>query len=257
MRYVPQMDTHIPPPRATSGIARSIRIYHRDLARIQRMDALYAQFGRAGGLVFDIGAHVGDRIASFRRLGARVVAVEPQPAPLRALWLMFHRDAGVTLVPAAIGAQAGRAQLHCNTRNPTISTVSTDFIAAATGARGWEGQEWDHVIDVQMVTLDRLVAEHGLPDFIKIDVEGFEAQAIAGLTQPVPALSFEFTTIQRAHALDALAQVDRLGAYQFNVALGEEFRFIRPDCVSATEMADYLRDVPAQVNSGDVYARRA
>jgi FkbM family methyltransferase len=201
---MPQMDTHITPPSATSGIARSIRIYHRDHARIQRMDALYAQFMRPRALVFDIGAHVGDRIASFRRLGARVVGVEPQPAPLRALRLMFHRDAGVTLVPAAIGAQAGQVQMHCNTRNPTISTVSMDFILAATDAPGWEGQSWDRIIDVPMVTLDMLVAEHGLPDFIKIDVEGHEAQAISGLTCLVPALSFEFTTIQREGALDGM-----------------------------------------------------
>ena len=245
------------PPSAASGIARSIRIYHRDQARIQRMDRMNARFGRAGGLVFDVGAHVGDRIASFRRLGARVVAVEPQPAPLRALRLMFHRDAGVTLVPAAIGAQAGQVQMHCNTRNPTISTVSADFIAAASGAPGWEGQSWDRVIDVPMVTLDMLVAEHGVPDFIKIDVEGFEAQAIAGLSHPVPVLSFEFTTIQRDRALDALAQVERLGAYKFNVALGEEFSFVLPEWISAADMTKYLRDVPAQVNSGDIYARRA
>ena len=44
-----------------------------------------AQFVRPGDLVFDVGAHVGDRIAAFRRLGARVVAVEPQPALVRTL----------------------------------------------------------------------------------------------------------------------------------------------------------------------------
>ena len=49
------------------------------------MDRLYGQFVRPGDLVFDVGAHVGDRIAAFRRLGARVVAVEPQPALVRTL----------------------------------------------------------------------------------------------------------------------------------------------------------------------------
>ena len=49
------------------------------------MDRLYGSFIRSGDLVFDVGAHVGDRVASFRRLGARVVAVEPQPTMVRAL----------------------------------------------------------------------------------------------------------------------------------------------------------------------------
>jgi len=44
------------------------------------MDRLYRRFVQPGDLVFDVGAHVGDRIASFRRLGARVVAIEPQRA---------------------------------------------------------------------------------------------------------------------------------------------------------------------------------
>lgn len=244
------------PLSAARGIARSIRIYHRDLARKQRMDAMNARFGHAGGLMFDIGAHVGDRIASFRRLGARVVAVEPQPAALRALRLIFRHDAGVTLVPAAIGAQQGRVQLHCNTRNPTISTASVDFIAATAGVAGWEGQVWDKVIDMPMTTLDMLVAQHGVPDFIKIDVEGYEAQAIAGLTHPVPALSFEFTTIQRDRALDALARVDGLGDYAFNVSIGEEFKFVLPDWVTGDVMARFLRAAPMDLNSGDVYARR-
>ena len=56
------------------------------------MDALYARFVKAGDLAFDIGAHVGDRISSFRRLGARVVALEPQPGPARAIRLIHGRD---------------------------------------------------------------------------------------------------------------------------------------------------------------------
>ena len=72
------------------------------------MDALYARFVRAGDLAFDIGAHVGDRIGSFRRLGARVVALEPQPLCARAIRAIYAGDADVTLVEAACG-DAGRA----------------------------------------------------------------------------------------------------------------------------------------------------
>ena len=63
-------------------------------ARDAAMDALYARFVRAGDLAFDIGSHVGDRIGSFRRLGARVVALEPQPLCARAIRAIYAGDDG-------------------------------------------------------------------------------------------------------------------------------------------------------------------
>jgi len=244
-------------PGAVRGIARSIRLYHRDPARLARMDALNSAFARPGGLMFDIGAHVGDRTASFRRLGARVVAIEPQPAALRALRRIFRHDPGVVLVAAAAGAAEGRVALHVNARNPTVSTVSPGFIAAAEGAPGWEGQHWDRVIDVPMLTLDALIARHGVPDFVKIDVEGHEAEVLAGLSRPLPALSFEFTTIQRGVALRALDRLGELGPHAFNLSLGEDHALGLADWVDGRAMAGILRDLPDRANSGDVYARRA
>ena len=96
------------------------------------MDRLYRQFVRPGDLVFDIGAHVGDRIAAFRRLEARVIAVEPQPALIKTLRLLYGRDRNVTIEAAAVGREEGVVELNVNIDNPTVSTVSRDFIAATT-----------------------------------------------------------------------------------------------------------------------------
>ena len=67
--------------------------------RAAALDAFHRRFLGPGDLAFDIGAHVGDRTASFRRLGARVVAVEPQPRLARLLRLLFGRDAGMARSP--------------------------------------------------------------------------------------------------------------------------------------------------------------
>ena len=61
------------------GIARSLLVYHAIPLRQRRMQRLYRQFVRPGDLVFDIGAHVGNRARALAAIGCRVVALEPQP----------------------------------------------------------------------------------------------------------------------------------------------------------------------------------
>src|SRR5690348_10138144 len=86
------------------GIARSLAIYRGQVWKRRRARALYAAFIKPGDLCFDIGAHVGNRTEHFLALGARVVAVEPQPAAMALLRRWYGSDPRVTLVEAALGA---------------------------------------------------------------------------------------------------------------------------------------------------------
>jgi FkbM family methyltransferase len=242
--------------RAARGILHSLRTYYGGHERAAAMDALYGQFVQHGDLVFDIGAHVGDRIGSFRRLGARVVAVEPQPSLVTVLRWIYGRKRDVVIEPAAVGAREGTIDLRINVANPTVSTASEQFVDAARDARGWEGQFWTKSLRVPLTTLDALIARHGVPRFIKIDVEGFEAEALAGLTQATDALSFEFTTIQRDVAATCIEHCTRLGFSRFNAALGESQTLVHRDWIDDDAIRRWLVALPHEANSGDVYARR-
>jgi FkbM family methyltransferase len=241
--------------RTARGVMRSLGVYYRDRNRAEAMDRLYGQFIKPGDLAFDIGAHVGDRIAAFRRLGARVVAVEPQPALVRTLKMLYGMRSGVTIEAKAVGRSDGTIDMKLNAANPTVSTASNAFVDAARDAAGWQDQVWDGAIQVPMTTLDALIAAHGEPAFIKIDVEGFEAEALAGLTRPVRALSFEFTTIQREVARACIERCVALGYTQFNAALGESQKL--GEWRSAKDLVAWLDALPHAANSGDVYARLA
>jgi hypothetical protein len=127
-------------------------------------------------------------------------------------------------------------------------------VRAADGAGGWEGQVWDAAVEVPCVTLDRLIGDYGLPAFAKIDVEGFEDRVLAGLSRPLPALSFEFTTIARDVAQRCLDRLARLGPYGFDLALGETQRLAFGRWLSCEEMAAHLAGLPHEANSADVYA---
>ena len=239
--------------RTARATLRSLRIYYGDRKRAEAMDRLHGGFVGSGDLVFDIGAHVGDRVASFRRLGARVVAIEPQRAMLRVLRMLYGRDRAVTIEAVAVGRQPGRARMLINADNPTVSSVSSAFVAAADGAPGWETQHWGEFADVEITTLDALIARHGVPAFIKIDVEGFEAEALCGLSQAVRALSFEFTTIQPDVALACIERCAAMGYARFNAALGESQAMIG-EWVGVNEITRWLSGLPQAANSGDIYA---
>lgn len=242
--------------RKATAIGRSLDIYYRDTARTDRMDQLNASFVCDGGLAFDIGAHVGDRTASFLRLGASVVAVEPQPRVFRALKLIHGRQPRAVLQCEAVGAMPGQIELHVNSDNPTISTVSRALINAAHDAEEWKKEVWDATIRVPVTTIDELIAKHGIPNFVKIDVEGHELEVLMGLSLSIPALSFEFTTIQRDIALACIEFLSNLGRYEFNISLGEEHQLRHQTWVDPLKMRAEIADLPGSANSGDVYARR-
>jgi FkbM family methyltransferase len=236
------------------GLARSLIVYHGIPGRQRRMRRLYASFVDAGDLAFDIGAHAGNRTRALASLGCRVVAVEPQPDFARLLRRMFARSPAVTIVESAVGGAPGRATLAVSDRTPTVTTLSESWRDARRADADFAGVQWNRSVGVPVTTLDRLIAEHGMPAFVKIDVEGSEADVLAGLTHPVPAVSFEY--LPRALDLVAActARLAELGDYRFTWSPGESFRLVMQARLRGPELLESLRAPAAQQQSGDVYA---
>ena len=107
---------------ALAALHRSLDVYYGDPARDAAMDKLYRGFLRPGDIAFDIGSHVGDRIGSFRRCGARVVALEPQPDCARAI-LESRSDPG----------DWRRIVRYFRSRQRHVGHVSSDEAASVAG----------------------------------------------------------------------------------------------------------------------------
>ena len=237
------------------GVVRSALIYRANPLRRRRSRAFYGRFLGPGDLAFDIGAHLGDRVRAWRDLGARVVAVEPQPHLAAVLGRLHGRDPSVTLVRAALGAAPGSASLLINRRNPTLSTLSAEWAAEVAASPRFPGERWEERVTVEVTTLDALIELHGVPRFCKIDVEGFERAVLDGLSRPVECLSFEFIPETPDRALSCLERLADLGTHRYNVALGEERRLLFADWVDQAGIARWLESRRPADGSGDIYAR--
>lgn len=241
--------------RSGLGLLRSAVIYGRPW-RQPGLRALYAPFVGPGDLVFDIGAHLGDRTRAFRALGARVVALEPQPALLRRLERTFGGADGVHVVGAAAGAAPGWAEMATSAAHPSVSTLAHGWRERiARENPGFRGVRWEGRVRVPVTTLDALVAAHGLPRFCKIDVEGYEPEVLAGLGHPVEALSVEFVAGGLDGTLACVRRLGDLGDYTFNAIQGEGRRFLFPGWRSAPEIEEWIRAGAGGAPSGDLYAR--
>ncbi|WP_017926819.1 FkbM family methyltransferase [Thioalkalivibrio sp. HL-Eb18] len=241
--------------QAWLGTLRSMAIYWRP-GRQAGLRRLYSVFVQPGDLVFDIGAHIGDRTRAFAALGARVVALEPQPQILLLLRKATARLSDVRIRREAAGPENGTAQLEVSRSHPTVSSVSRRFTREiAQRNRSFRNVSWDEQIAVPMVTLDQLIVDHGLPAFCKIDVEGLEAEVLRGLSQPIPALSFEFVAGAEEVTEDCLAHLTALGDYEYNLIVGEQRHFRFDTWQDAGAIRSWLEQHADRVGSGDIYAR--
>jgi len=185
------------------------------------MMSLYQKWVKPGGLVFDIGANVGNRIDLFLELGAKVVAVEPQQECVKILQTKFRDKINIENI--GLSHSEGLLKFHIADES-TISSFSEEFISK-TGANRFKRNKWKETIEVPVSTFDKLIEKYGVPDFSKIDVEGFELEVLKGLNQKIPALSFEYCVpemseklyecLQRLNAMDPTAS--------YNYSIGETF----------------------------------
>jgi len=225
---------------------------------VQRRNEFFRQFVRPGDLVFDVGANNGVFAQWMLDLKAKVVSIEPQKACADALALKAANNPDLSIENVALGSEEGSATMFLAGQGSEISSLSTDWIERVRETGRFKGHNWDETVEVPVTTLDTLISRHGQPDFCKIDVEGFEAEVLSGLTKPIRSISFEYTP-ENVGALEAcVTKISSLGVYRFNIAIHDKWVLHMPRWVSVEEAVALLAGPSEKAfdRGGDIYAKR-
>jgi len=216
-------------------------------------EIFYKQFIGENKLFFDIGANVGFKTEVFRKLGVTVVSVEPQHSCFDILKNKFTKDDKVKLVNNGIGSQRGSLKIKISSSSSLISTFSDKW----TKDGRFNNFLYDQEQDVEVITFEDLIADYGVPDFAKIDVEGYEYEVISGLKQKIPCLSFEFTSEFFSDSIKIIDYLTSLGYKNFNYGQGEKMKLKLNEWL---DKDSFLRHILSEIESnkgvwGDIYVK--
>jgi FkbM family methyltransferase len=225
-------------------------VFNREWAKIRvERNKFYRQFVGSDSLVFDIGANQGEFTDTFLRLGARVVAVEPNPDCCKQIRALGHGDR-LTIRCEAIGDRQGEVTLFVGDHSGH-STVSKEWMREVSQKDA--GYRWSKTIMTQLNTLDQIQLEHGTPDFIKIDVEGNEANVLSRMSFKPRALSFEFHAFAIEKVQDCLSRLVFDSECNFNITIGDKWEFVWPDWRNRDAVIGCISSLPSET-FGDIYA---
>jgi len=175
-------------------------------------------------LLFDIGCSRGDWIAANYSTIDNFVGVEANKDAYISARERFNDDENVDILHYLVSDIDYKLIPFylAVTGNGEVSTASEWW---TKHSRHIETGRWREPVNVQSITLDTLILRYGMPDHIKVDVEGYEYNALRGLTQKAGMISFEWAEEQDKEIYKCVDYLYHLGYRQFNWHGGDEYNY--------------------------------
>lgn len=228
--------------------------YKKGLLDQQRYVNFYSSFINKGDLCFDIGAHKGHRTEIFLKLGARVLAVEPQLDCFKYLQIKFGKK--IQIENCGLGSKIGIQEMFINSSS-SLSTFSKEWADEAKIGR-FSNTKWISKRFINIRTLDFMIEKYGLPKFCKIDVETYEYEVMKGLTNKIEYISFEFMLPENYEVVkNCMTYILKLNPdAEFNYSLEDNLQLELEYWLGLNQINEFFDEhIFKKPSWGDVYVR--
>lgn len=184
-------------------------------------------------MYFDIGANIGKwSLANLDDNVTKIIAVEASPLTFKKLKNNTEKYSKILCLNYAVCNSDEEFIDFYNCRVDTISTLNKDWLSSDKS----RFNNYNYTtIKCKTITLDKLVETYGIPDLIKIDVEGGEFNCISSLTKKVNILCFEWASELNEITLKCLEHLNNLGYNKFSIQFEDNYNY-RP--INYTDIDD-------------------
>lgn len=193
---------------------QKLRKPHQYFELIKELDFYKSIIGEKNLLIFDVGANIGNKAMVLEKLTDKIVLFEPDKRMQKILRARYGGNPKFSIESTALGSKQETREYYVMKDNEAYNTFNPKQLATIREKNDVSTEL------AQTSTLDYYIAEYGKPDYIKIDVEGFEEQVIKGLTNRINIISFEANVPEfREETIGILHYLDNLAAYRYNYSV--------------------------------------
>lgn len=207
----------------------------------------YKNLIKKNDLCFDIGANIGIKSKIFLGLNAKVIAFEPQSKCFKSLEQI--NNSRFQFHPYGVGSKNQTKQLHL-ANHIEVATFSNKMIDFYTT----ENLKWENNEEVIVKKLDTLIEKFGIPDFCKIDAEGYEFEILSELSYTIPMIEFEFNEAFINETIKIITILNKENTL-FNYNLNEKPKFELKNWVDAHLMIKIIHNLPHNKLHGNIFVK--
>jgi FkbM family methyltransferase len=207
-------------------------------------------------LIFDIGANIGKYSSTFAKNSENtIISVEASPNTFNILKVNMLPFTNVTALEYAVCNSKEPYITFYNCQSHTLSTLDINWLTSSDSRFGDHGGRFNE-IQVKTISLDALIEKYGIPDILKIDVEGAEEQVIKSLSQKVPVLLFEWAAEWKDSLKRAIDHLTSLGFSRFHVQKEDMYSYYPPDFELTSDECKMLLDISTiKIDWGMIWAK--
>jgi FkbM family methyltransferase len=188
-------------------------------------------------LCFDIGTNKGLYIDANRQTFNKFLAIDANLNCIDYISNKFKDDTNISVLNAIVSSKEVETFYICD----QIDTISTSDPEWISNSRFSNSYTWKPVNNIPTISLDECVKRYGLPDRIKIDVEGYELNVCKSLTIKVPELCFEWAEEKIKECLETIEYLSSIGFEQFHIQLEDKYDYVPTNYDTKDNVINWLK----------------